>query len=203
VNIAIIGASGNVGRRMLDEALRRGHGVTAIARNAGSLVPRAGLRVVTADILDAGAATPALRGQDCAIVSLRYSGLDFERLLEVLKKSGVPRVVFVGGAASLEVSPGTALLDTPGFPEQYRAEAELARQALNRLRQEKQLDWTFVSPSVMFGPGKRTGQFRLGKDQLLTAADGQSHISYEDFAVAVLDEIEQPKHRRERFTVGY
>jgi uncharacterized protein len=203
VNIAIIGASGNVGRRMLDEALRRGHGVTAIARNAGSLVPRAGLRVVTADILDAGAATPALRDQDCAIVSLRYSGLDFERLLEVLKESGVPRVVFVGGAASLEVSPGTVLLDTPGFPEQFRAEAELGRQALNRLRQEKALNWTFVSPSVMFGPGKRTGQFRLGKDQLLTAADGQSHISYEDFAVAVLDEIEQPKHRRERFTVGY
>jgi hypothetical protein len=109
----------------------------------------------------------------------------------------------VGGAASLEVAPGLALLDTPDFPDFIKPEATPARAALERLRREPDLDWTLLSPSVFFGPGERTGRFRLGTDGLLSDAQGKSHISYEDYAVALLDEIEQPRHRRSRFTVGY
>jgi len=144
-----------------------------------------------------------LEGHDAAVLSVRFQGLDFEQVLRAVKASGVPRLLVVGGAASLEVAPGLAMLDTPDFPDFIKPEASPARDALNRLRQEQELDWTFLSPSVFFGPGERTGKFRLGTDQLLTADDGKSHISYEDYAIALLDEIERPHHRRARFTVGY
>jgi hypothetical protein len=101
------------------------------------------------------------------------------------------------------VAPGLQLIDTEGFPDFIKVEAEPARRALARIQQEQELDWTFLSPSVFFGPGERTGQFRLGKDDLLSDADGKSHISYEDYAIALLDEIERPQHSRQRFTVGY
>lgn len=203
MKIGIVGASGNVGQRLIAEALQRGHEVTAIARNVSSIPAREGLKTVSADFSDPKAGVAALSGQDVAIISLRYDGIDFEHVLSVLKTSGVKRALFVGGAASLEVAPGQVLIDTPDFPEFIKPEAEPARQALNRLRREKDLDWTFLSPSVFFQAGERTGKFRLGKDQLLTAEDGRSHISYEDFSIALIDETEQPKHHRERFTIGY
>jgi putative NADH-flavin reductase len=203
MKIALIGATGNVGQRIIDEALSRGHEVTALARSADKLEAREGLTPIVFDLTDEDNAPAAIAGHDCAILSVRFHGLDFEQALRVLAKSGVPRVLIVGGAASLEAEPGKQLIDQPGFPEEIKIEAEPARQALNRLHEEKELDWTFLSPSVFFGPGERTGKFRLGKDALLTAEDGKSHISYEDYAVALLDEIEQPKHHRERFTVGY
>lgn len=109
----------------------------------------------------------------------------------------------VGGAGSLEVAPGVRLVTTPGFPAAYKAEAEKGAAFLDRLRQEKELDWTFLSPSAMIDFGSRTGKFRLGTDQLLVDAEGKSFISFEDFAVAMADEIERPAHRRARFTVGY
>jgi len=203
MKIAIVGATGNVGQRLTAEALSRGHEVTAIARNTSSLEGRGDIKVVQADICDEQAAAKALAGQDVAIVSVRFQGTDFDCLVNAVKKSGVPRVLFVGGAASLEIAPGQVLLDQPDFPDFIKPEATPARAALDELRQEKELDWTFLSPSVFFGPGERTGKFRLGTDQLLTADDGKSHISYEDYSVAMLDEIETPKHHRERFTVGY
>jgi putative NADH-flavin reductase len=101
------------------------------------------------------------------------------------------------------VAPGKALVDTPDFPAAYHAESSAGRDFLNLLRQERDLDWTFVSPSASFAPGERTGKFRLGGDQLLTAADGKSSISMEDYAIAFIDEVEKPQHRRQRFTVGY
>jgi len=109
----------------------------------------------------------------------------------------------VGGAGSLEVAPGVRLVTTPGFPAQYKAEAEKGADFLDLLQQEKALNWTFLSPSALFAPGNRTGKFRLGTDRLLTGADGKSWISFEDFAVALADEIERPAHIRRRFTVGY
>ncbi|MGZ8281375.1 MAG: NAD(P)-dependent oxidoreductase, partial [Allosphingosinicella sp.] len=136
-------------------------------------------------------------------LSVRFQGLDIEQVLRAVKAAGGPRLLVVGGAASLEVAPGKALLDTPDFPEFIKPEATPARAALDRLRNESEVDWTFLSPSVFFGPGERTGKFRLGTDQLLSDAEGKSHISYEDYAIALLDEIEQPCHRRARFTVGY
>jgi putative NADH-flavin reductase len=202
MKIALVGASGNVGTRIAAEALGRGHDVTAIARNVSAIAPQEHLRAVAADVTDEAAAA-ALSGHDCVVLSVRFQGLDFERVLEIVRRSGVARLLVVGGAASLEVKPGLALIDTPDFPDFIKPEAEPARQALGRLRKETEIDWTFLSPSVFFEAGARTGTFRLGGDALLTAADGKSHISYEDYAIALLDEIEQPKHSRARFTVGY
>ncbi len=109
----------------------------------------------------------------------------------------------VGGAGTLEVSPGIALMDAPGFPEAYRSEGMGGRRFLDVLRGQTELDWTFLSPSAEFVPGTRTGSFRIGQDQLLVGADGKSWISMEDYAIAFVDEMETPRHPRQRFTVGY
>lgn len=202
MKLALIGATGNVGTRILDEALGRDHTVTAIARHADSLDGRAGVTPAALDITDTDSLADVLQGHEAVIVSVRFADPGLEPALEAAKKAGVKRVVVVGGAASLKVS-GQRLIDSPEFPDQFRPEAEPAVEALDRLYQEKDLDWTFISPSMMFGPGERTGNFRLGGDALLTDAEGNSHISYEDFAVALMDEVETPQHIRQRFTVGY
>jgi putative NADH-flavin reductase len=203
MKIALIGASGNVGQRVTAEAVSRGHEVIAIARNIASIQAKAGVTPVAADLTNESQIIDAIKGADVLVLSVRFQDLDFEPVLATIAKSGVPRVLIVGGAASLEVAPGVQLIDTEGFPDFIKVEAEPARQALKRLQAEKAINWTFLSPSVFFGPGERTGTFRLGKDELLTAADGKSHISYEDYSIALLDEIEAPKHEGERFTVGY
>jgi len=201
MKIALIGATGNVGQRVTAEALSRGHEVIAIARDVSKLEAQAGVTPVQADLNDKEAIGKAIAGADAVVLSVRFQELHVEALLDALKDA--KRLLIVGGAASLYVAPGLQLIDTEGFPDFIKVEAEPARQALARIQQEQALDWTFLSPSVFFGPGERTGHFRLGKDDLLSDADGKSHISYEDYAVALLDEIEQPKHSRQRFTVGY
>ena len=201
MKIALIGATGNVGRRIAAEALQRGHEVVAIARDVSKVPAQAGLTPVQADLADKQAIARAVEGADAVVLSVKFQGLDFEGALDALR--GARRLLVVGGAASLHVAPGLQLIDTEGFPDFIKVEAEPGRQALNRLRKEEALDWTFLSPSVFFGPGARTGKFRLGKEDLLSDADSKSHISYEDYAVALLDEIEQPTHSRQRFTVGY
>jgi hypothetical protein len=125
------------------------------------------------------------------------------KVFDACRKAGVKRVLIVGGAASLEASPGVRLLDTPGFPEEIKVEAAPAAAALDRIRKVTDLDWTFQCPSIIIEPGQRTGKFRIGADQLLKDKDGNSKISREDFAVAMIDELENPKHVRKRFTVGY
>ena len=201
MRIALIGATGNVGQRITAEALRRGHEVIAIARDVSGLKAQTGMSPVQADLRDKEGTGRAIAGADAVVLSVKFQDLDVEALLDALK--GAKRLLIVGGAASLYVAPGLQLIDTEGFPDFIKVEAEPARQALVRIRQEEALDWTFLSPSVFFGPGERTGQFRLGKDDLLSDAEGKSHISYEDYAIALLDEIEQPQHSRQRFTVGY
>jgi putative NADH-flavin reductase len=201
MKIAVIGASGNAGQRIVAEARQRGHDVIAIARNPGA--DEDGVAWRKADLADPESIGAAAAGADAVVLSVRFQGLDFERALDGVRRSGVKRLLVVGGAASLEVAPGQALIDTPDFPDFIKPEAEPARQALNRLREERELDWTFLSPAVMFGPGERTGRFRLSGDALLTAPDGPTHISYEDYAVAMLDEIETPRHSRQRFSIAY
>ena len=203
MKIALIGASGNVGSRILDEALRRGHNLIAIARDASKIAQRIGVTVVAADVKDAAALSAAIKGADVVISSGRFTAFGANDLLPAVKAAGVKRLAVVGGAGSLEIAPGKALIDTPEFPAEYLPEAAGGRDFLNALRTETELEWTFLSPSAMFVPGERTGQFRLGKDALLVGEDGKSWISYEDFAVALLDELEQPQHVRARFTVGY
>ncbi|MBO4120966.1 NAD(P)-dependent oxidoreductase [Cupriavidus gilardii] len=206
MQIAILGATGRVGSRIVDEALRRGHTVTAIARHAAALTDRPGLKRLDADITDAAniaKLAPALAGHDALVSAVRFAEAGPTPLLTLARQAGVQRVAVVGGAGSLYVAPGVQLVDTPGFPQAYKAEALAGRDFLNALQAEQELDWTFVSPSALLEPGERTGSYRVGKDELLTDANGKSWISMEDFAVALVDELERHAHSRERFTVGY
>jgi len=203
MKIALIGASGNVGSRILNELLRRGHEVTGIVRHPENVRPRAGLTAKRGSVNDEDGMAHLLVGHDAVISAIRYQWSDPRRLIGAIKKSGVQRLLVVGGAGSLEVSPGVQLVDTPDFPEAYKAESLNARDFLDELRREQELDWTFLSPSAVFVPGERTGKYRLGMDQLLVNANGDSKISFEDFAVALVDEMETPRHSRQRFTAGY
>lgn len=203
MKIAVIGASGNAGSRISAELARRGHSVTAIARNPEKIAVQANVTPTRGDVMDQAGLARLLAGHDAAISSVHFLASDPAKLIGAAKESKVGRYLVVGGAGSLEVAPGVRLVTTPGFPVAYKAEAEKGAAFLDLLRAETELNWTFLSPSALFTAGERTGKFRLGNDQLLTAADGKSSISFEDFAVALADEIERPAHIRQRFTVGY
>ena len=203
MKIAVAGASGRAGSRITAELAGRGHQVTGIARNPVKILAHPNVTAVKGDANDRAELARLWAGHDVAISSIHFSASDAETLIGAAKDSGVSRYLVVGGAGSLEVAPGVRLVTTPGFPAAYKAEAEKGAAFLDRLRQEKELDWTFLSPSAMIDFGSRTGKFRLGTDQLLVDAEGKSFISFEDFAVAMADEIERPAHRRARFTVGY
>jgi putative NADH-flavin reductase len=203
MKIAVVGASGNAGSRIVSELAGRGHSVTAIARNPEKIASLPNVTAKKGEAHDQAALAKLLAGHDSAISTIHFLASDPEKLIGAAKDSAVGRYLVVGGAGSLEVAPGVRLVTTPGFPAIYKAEAEKGAAFLDRLAREKDLNWTFISPSALFIPGERTGKFRLGTDQLLTAADGKSSISFEDFAVALADEIERPAHIRKRFTVGY
>lgn len=212
MNIALIGASGFIGSAIRSEALARGHHVTALVGRPEQLAAHPKLTALAADVMDVGRLTAQLAGLDAVISAfsghaqgdvLAYYVAGIGNVITAAKEARVPRLLVVGGAGSLEVAPGVLLIDSPSFPPQYKATAEGARQALEMLRKEAVLDWTMLSPSAMIAPGQRTGVFRTGRDQLLTAADGSSAISVEDYAVAMIDELEKPAHARQRFTVGY
>ena len=177
--------------------------MTAIARDPSKLGEHAGLLLKSVDLRDAKALQAAVKGHDAVISSVHFEGLRPSTIIEPVKAAQVDRLLVVGGAASLYVAPGQRLLDSPNFPAEYKAEASAAAAFLDALRHERQLDWTFISPSAEFVNGERTGSFRIGKDDLLTDADGRSWISYQDFAIALFDELERPAHSRQRFTVGY
>lgn len=203
MKIAVTGASGRAGSCISAELARRGHSVTAIARNPDRIAKLANVRAVAGDANDRAALAKLWAGHDAAVSSIHFLASDVETLIGAAKDSGVPRYLVVGGAGSLEVAPGARLVATANFPVQYKAEAEKGAAFLDRLRQEKELNWTFLSPSALIDFGSRTGKFRLGTDQLLVDSSGKSWISFEDFAVAMADEIEHPAHVRARFTVGY
>jgi putative NADH-flavin reductase len=202
MKIALIGASGNAGTRILAELSRRGHAVTAIARHPENVPALNGVTPVEADANDVAGLAAVLKRHDVVVSSVHFTASDPHKLIEAVHASGVGRYLVVGGAGSLEVAPGVKLIDTPEFPDMYKAEAAAGGAFLDLLRKETKLDWTFLSPSALFVPGERTGKFRLGGDQLLTNEKGSS-ISFEDYAIAMADEIEKPAHSRQRFTVGY
>lgn len=213
MNIALIGATGFVGSAILTELLNKGHKVTAIARNTSKIASQANLTATEVDIFDENKLATLLAGHD-AVISAYNSGWtnpniynDFingsDTITAAVKKSGVKRLLVVGGAGSLEVAPGVQLVDTPQFPAQWKQGALAAREALNTLREETQLDWTFLSPAILLEPGQRTGVFRLGTDQPVFNDKEESKISVQDLAVAIVNEIEQPQFIRKRFTVGY
>ena len=203
-HIVLLGITGRAGSRIATELLQRGHTVTGIARNVSQVQSQPGLTLVAADATNAATLAPLLKGHDAVVSSTRFAdGTTAPTLLAAAREAGVPRVLVVGGAGSLEVAPGVALIDTPQFPEAYKAEAGAGRVFLNALRGETAIDWTFLSPAALFEPGERTGQYRLGGDQFMTDAQGNSRISMEDYAIALVDEIETPKHSRQRFAVAY
>lgn len=212
MKVALIGASGFIGSAVLKELLSRGHQVRALVSRPEKLTAHPQLEAMQSDVNNLAGLTQQLNGQDAVITA--FSGhaqsntLDYyvegiKNVIAAAKSVSAPHLLVVGGAGSLEVAPGLALIDTPEFPDAYRATAEGARQALLLLRSETLLNWTMLSPAAMIAPGQRTGQFRLGKDQLLVDAEGKSQISVEDYAVAMVDELERPQHLQSRFTVAY
>ncbi|BAN50783.1 NAD(P)-dependent oxidoreductase [Metapseudomonas resinovorans] len=213
MKIALIGASGFVGSAVLGEALQRGHAVTAIVRHPEKLEPHPQLAARQGDAYDAADIAQAVAGHD-AVVHAFNPGWGEANIRELFlqgtraifagaKQAGVARLLMVGGAGSLYVAPGLQLIDTPQFPAEYKEGAEGARQALELIRAESSLDWSFISPPALLEPGSRTGRFRIGGDQLLMSGDHPANISVADLAVAIVDELEQPQHLRRRFTVGY
>ena len=200
--IALIGASGMIGSRLLKELSDRGHQVTGIARNPEKIAALPGVTAKKGDLFDKDGLAVLLKGHDAVISAVHYLASDGEILIAAVRASGVKRYLVVGGAGSLFVAPGKRLVDTPEFPAIYKAEALKGADYLDRLRSVEDLDWTFLSPSAVIHPGERTGTFRLGQDTLLTNDKGSS-ITCEDYAVAMVDEIEKPAHIRQRFTVGY
>ena len=203
MKIALIGATGYVGSNLLTEALQRGHEVTAIARHASTLRARVGLNPLALDITHSESLVAALLPHDVVVVAVKCLGLNQAQLVEAIQRSSTPRTVLIGGAGSLHLPSGTDLVDSEQMPQQYRQEAMATREWLRLWRQQTDINWTFISPSALLIPGQRTGQFRIGRDQLLFDANGKSSISVEDFATAVINELEVPQHVQQRFTVGY
>ncbi|MGD0470973.1 MAG: NAD(P)-dependent oxidoreductase [Terriglobales bacterium] len=203
MKVALIGITGNVGSRLAAELLRRGHKVTGIARHPEKGTMQAGLEIRQGDATIPSMLASLLVNHDVVISASRFQTSDPKSLIHAVKEAKVSRLLVVGGAASLQVVPGKRLIDTPEFPDAYKTEAFAGIRFLDELYHEKDLEWTFLSPSAEFIPGERTGKFRLGVDELLTDSHGRSWISIEDYAIAMVDEMEQPKHLRQRFTVGY
>lgn len=214
-NVALIGASGFAGTAIMNELLNRGHKVTAIVRNPEKVsVKNDNLNVVKADVADTEAIIAACNGKD-AIISAYNPGWtnpdiyeetlrNYPLILESAKRSGVKRLLCVGGAGTLFCAPGLRVVDSGAIPDAIMGGVKsLGEFYLNTLMNEHDIDWIFFSPAGTLEPGERTGKFRLGKDDLIVDANGNSHISVEDYAVAMVDELEKPAHHFERFTIGY
>jgi putative NADH-flavin reductase len=209
MTVVVYGASGRAGSRILNELLARGHDALALARNDGTLGERKGVRVVIDDISDVTRTAEVIRGADAVISAYAPPPDNTEelaavtrRLVEAIALSGVPRLLMVGGAGSLEVAPGLSLLDSGKLPPEWVPIARAHTHALEVLRMST-IDWTCLCPAAYFDPGERTGRFRLGADHLIADDAGNSRISMEDYAIAMVDELENPRHRRARFSVGY
>jgi putative NADH-flavin reductase len=203
LKIALIGVTGNAGKRIAEEALNRGHQVTGIARNIDGIVPGNNLTLKVGQIDNPEALGATLKGHDLIVSSVKPTDFDHEQLIKAVRLSGVKRYLVVGGASSLEVAPGVSALDSGTLPDFVLPVARATENYLNILRSAKDLDWTVLSPGNEFIAGERTGKFRLGSHELIVDGNGKSSISFEDYAIALLDEIETPRHLKDYFSIGY
>ncbi len=196
--IVLIGASGFVGSALLNEALNRGFEVTAVVRHPEKIkIENENLKVVKADV---SAFNPGWNNPDIYDETIKV----YLTIIDGVKKAGVNRFLMVGGAGSLFIAPGLRLMDSGEVPENILPGVKaLGEFYLNFLKKEKEIDWVFFSPAADMRPGVRTGRYRLGKDDMIVDIVGNSHISVEDYAAAMIDELEYPKHHQERFTIGY
>lgn len=209
MHIAIYGATGKSGSRILTELLNRGHQVTAIVRDPSRLAVQPGLTVVQGDVDSASGIALKIKGADAVVSAYGPPPNDTDQLLpvtenliEAVKDAGVPRLLIVGGAGSLEVAPGVTVISSGHIPAEWLPIAVSHAKVLEMVKKSS-INWTYFSPAGFFVPGERTGKFRLGTDQLIANEQGDSRISLEDYAIALVDELETPKHERARFTIGY
>ncbi|HZY61726.1 MAG TPA: NAD(P)-dependent oxidoreductase [Edaphobacter sp.] len=209
MNIVLYGATGHAGSRILDELLRRGHKVTAITRNPAKITPQKNLTVREGNTDSVAEIVKDINGADAVVSAYGPPQDDTDQLIAVtqnfidaVRQAQIPRFIYVGGAASLEVAPGVTLYESGHLPTEWRAIARSHSDALSLIKRSD-INWTCLSPAAFFEPGKRTGKFRLSKDRLVADAQGNSRISMEDYAIALADELERPQHERQRFTVGY
>ena len=203
MNIVLIGATGAIGSRILDEALRRGHTVSAVTRDPRKLDPRPGMTIRAGSTSDGPGLTQVVKGHDVAVVSVKWNENDITRVIDVIRKAGVKRCLFVVGAGSLLRKDGRTHLEHMADKGIQPPTSKPASLAYEEIKKVKDLDWTAISPPASIQPGRRTGKFRLGLDKLIEDKEGNSLISREDFAVAIMDELEKPRHMRKRFTAGY
>ena len=209
MNVVVYGATGHSGSEIVKELLARGHKVTGVARKVDSLEAQPGLTVKTDDLSNVDAVAAIIKGAD-AVVNAYAPPVDkpdellgvTERQIAAVKKAGGPRLLVVGGAGLLEVAPGVTLIKSGHLPAEYLPIATSHEEALALLR-GSDINWTYLSPGAYFVPGERTGKFRLGTKELIADAKGESKISFADYAIALVDEIEKPAHERASFSVGY
>ena len=202
MKVAVLGASGRAGTEITRELAARRHLVTAIARKPDAIPAAPGVTATAGDASDPAALAGVISGHDAVISALHFD-ITADMLLGAVRAAGVPRLLVTGGAAGLEVAPGRKLIDSPDFPDEWRAFAMGGIRFLDALRHEAAIDWTFFSPAALIEEGPRLGRYRTDTDRLVTDADGQSRISFADYAIAMVDELEQNRHPRARFTAAY
>jgi putative NADH-flavin reductase len=209
MKVVLFGATGKSGSRLLQELVSRGHQVTASARDVDKLAGSPAQAVKQDDLSDANRIADTIAGADAVISAYAPPSDDTDQLIGVtrrqidaVRRAGVDRLIVVGGAGGLEVAPGVSLIDSGHLPAPWLPIATSHVKALDVLR-SSDVDWTYLAPAAFFEPGERKGAFRLGTDELITDAKGESRISMEDYAIALVDELEKGQHRRKRFSVGY
>ena len=202
MKVAVLGASGRAGSEITKELSARGHQVLAIARKPEAIRQLPGVIARAGDAADPAALADLIRPADAVISALHFD-VSAETLLSALEQAGVQRLLVTGGAASLETAPGVRVIDSPDFPEEWKGAALGGIAFLDALRGESEIDWTYFSPAALLFEGPRLGTYRTGTDQLLTDAKGESQISFADYALAMVDELEQHRHSRARFTAAY